>query len=366
MNKSHSANYSEFIFFSAGPVGDHALIIDWANRFFESTGKPSCIVMKHPNQFLRDMAIPYYDHISYIEYPGISGKLSMLKLALTSLFQRKCYVLVLPIPPPRYLKIFAKYINYLTLSRMVALNSMCGFVVPGGPFPSGEFVGKGNYIDAHVDTMLYHEQANMMLEFLGYTAVNRTPYLDHVEIPGVLQTYSLTHCPYIAMHIRASGEDRSLPTDRWNAIIKRVMARQPEAVIAFTGTRQDLSFIKEAAEGLDGSRIRYITNVSTQELLTVYAHAKICVTVHTGNAHLINMLHVPTVVVNFKGVHMFRFTFNENAEELYSTVGCTCHPLERRCSMVEYKDKHYMACLFNTSDDMIVEAIIRKFNERKN
>lgn len=352
--------YSEFVFFSAGPVGDHALIIDWANRFFESTGKPSVILMKHPNRFLYDMSIPYQDHIRTIGFKGWGGKIKTLTFALTSLWNRRCYVLVLPIPPPRYLKVFAWYINYLTRSRMVALDSQCGFVVPGGPFSSAEFVGEGNYIPARVDSLLYYEQANEMLKFLGYNSVTRVPELQHVSTPEVLVRFGLD-ASYVALHLTASGPDRSLPTDRWNDIIKKCMDEIPEALFAFTGTEADLDFIKEATQGLDLSRIRFVIGVSMQELLTVYARAKICVTVHTGNAHLINMLHVPTVTVNFKGVHMFRFTYNPHGKELYSEIGCTCHPLERRCSLVSYKGGEYMACLFNTNNEAIVGATVDRY-----
>ena len=77
------------------------------------------------------------------------------------------------------------------------------------------------------------------------------------------------------------------------------------------------------------------------------------------------MMHLNTVTVNFKGIHMFRFSYNENGIELYSKEGCTCHPLERKCSMVLYKEKEYMACLFNLSNKEIVEAIVTKSHIQK-
>ncbi len=348
-------------FLSAGPVGDHALIIDYANRFFESSGTASTILMKHPNPFLRDMAIPYYDHISYIGFAGWGGKVETFLFVLSSLWIRRCYVLVLPIPPPRYLKIFAYFIRFCTRSRIVGLDSMCGFSLPGGPFSSADFVGERNFIPAHVDTELYYEEANRMLEFLGYTPIERFPKLDYVASPQILERYELSGRDYIALHIRASGPDRSLPSDRWNAILRHVSEKLPNIIFAFTGTKEDMPFIEESIRGIPTEKVRFIVNVKMQELLTVYANAALSVTVHTGNAHLINMLHVPAVIVNFKGVHMFRFSYNEKAKELYSPLGCTCHPLERKCSMVEYKGKEYMACLFNIEDQEIIATIMAKY-----
>lgn len=360
MKAKKGTAYSEFVFFSAGPVGDHALIIDYANRFFESSEIPSVVLMKHPSQFLRDMAMPYYDHISHIGFKGWKGKAETLFFALSSIWEKRCYVLVLPIPPPRYLKMFAYFVRFCTRSRIVALDSLCGFILPGGPFPSGQFVGKRNYIPAHVDSLLYYEQANAMLEFLGYEPVDRTPFLEHVDIPETIGWHSLENKKYIALHIKASGEDRSLPTDRWNHILKALTEQLPDTIFVFTGTREDLSFIQEAAQGIKATRLRYVLGVPAQELLSIYAHASVCVTVQTGNAHLINMMHLSAVTVDFKGVHMFRFTYNEKGKDMYSEVGCTCNPFERRCSMVEYKGKEYMACLFNTRDEDIVEAVVNK------
>lgn len=351
-------NYSEFVFLSAGPVGDHALIIDWANRFFESTNIPSVIIMKHPNAFLRDMAIPYYDHISYKEFKGWKGKIKTALFALASIWRKRCYVLVLPIPPPLYLKAFAQFIRFFTRSRIVALESQCGFSIPGGPFSSAGFVGKKNHIPARVDMELYYEGANRMLSFLGFDQVARTPYLDHVEMPQALDGHGLSNKEYIAMHICASGSDRSLPADRWNGIIRSLAEKLPQAVFVFTGTGKDSVFIEESTVGIPKEKVRMITGASMQELLTIYSHAKVNVTVQTGNAHLINMLHVPTVTVNFKGVHMFRFSYNENGMDLYSEKGCTCHPLERKCSMVKYKGKEYMACLFNIHDEDVIKSVV--------
>lgn len=362
MASSKAPNYSEFVFFSAGPVGDHALIIDYANRFFASSGKPSTILMKHPNPFLRDMAIPYYDHISYIGFMGLRGKLETILFVLTSIWRKRCYVFILPIPAPTYLKLFTYFIRFFTRSRVVALESMCGFSIPGGPFSSANFVGKGNYIPAHVDTELYYEQANRMLQFLGYEAVSALPRLEYVNTPSVLEKFQLQNTPYLVMHICASGADRSLPADRWNHITKELLEKIPEVLFLFTGTGKDVEFIGKAITGLPPGRVKIVAGVSMQELLTLHAHAKLNVTVHTGNAHLINMLHVPTVTVNFKGIHMFRFSYNEKGVELYSSIGCTCHPLERKCSEVEYRGGKYMACLFNTTDEEIVTTVFNKHN----
>ncbi len=353
--------YDEFVFFSAGPVGDHALIIDWANRFFVSTKTKSKIIMKHPNPFLHDLGIPYFDHISYIGFTGLKGKINTFQVAFSSLWKKRCYVLVLPIPPPKYLKYFAYYIRFFTRSRMVALESMCGFSIPGGPVSSASFVGEKNYIPARVDTELYYEQANRMLGFLGYAPVHETPRLTYIDTPSVLETYHLTKHEYLVMHLCSSHPDRSLPVERWQDIIKEIQEKLPGAIIVCTGSPKDKSFISEALIESDREKTRIVCGVTSQELLTIYAHAKLNVTVHTGNAHLINMLHVPTVTVNFKGIHMFRFSYNEKGIELFSSDGCTCHPLERKCSMVSYHGSEYMACLFNISNQEVITSVTKRY-----
>lgn len=358
-----SKKYDSFVFLSAGPVGDHALIIDDANRFYESSGIPSVIIMKHPNAFLEDMARPYRDHISYLSFKTLRDRLKVALFAFCSIWIKRCYVLVLPIPPPTYLKLFSYFIRFCTRSRIVALESMCGFAMKGGPFSSASFVGKKNYIQAHVDRDLYFEQANNLLRFLGFSRVDRVPFLEHQNREDMLGRNNI-HSPYIAFHICASQEDRSLPRERWDSIISALATELPGVLFVFTGTKKDAAFIEESTKSLEDARRRIVTEVSMQELLSLYRHSALAVTVHTGNAHLINMLHVNAVTVNFKGVHMFRFTYNPNGVEIFSEKGCTCHPLERRCSMVPYKGKEYMACLFNLSDEDIVATILRQYRRR--
>jgi ADP-heptose:LPS heptosyltransferase len=359
--QAKAQTYREFVFLSAGPVGDHALIIDDANRFFESTRIPSTIIMKHPNPFLRDMAIPYYDHISYIGFVGWKGKLTTFLFALTSIWKKRCYVLVLPIPPPRYLKAFAYYIRFLTRSRIIALDSPCGYNLPGGPFSSAQFVGKKNYIPANVDTELYYEEANRLLVLLGYKPVARKPFLHHVDTPSVLQVNGLVRNEYLVIHMCSSHSDRSFPSDRWNVIIRSLREKLPGVIFVCTGSPADKKFIEESLGDIPRDMIRLVCGVGMQELLTVHAHARLNVTVHTGNAMLINMLHVPTITVNIKGIYMFKYYYNEKGTELVATEGCTCHPLERGCSMVEYKGVEYMACLFNTTNEQVIQAVTSRY-----
>lgn len=355
-----SKKYNEFVFFSAGPVGDHALLIDFANRFYESTETPSIIIMKHPNSFLRDMAIPYYGHISYIDFPKIKGIMEMFSLAITSIWKKRCYVLVLAIPSPLYFKLFAYFIRFCTVSRFVGFNLEGSRNFPFGK-GSSYFLGKKNYIPANVDKELFYEQANRMLAFLGYEKISRLPELLFIDNLSFLHNSKLVHGEYLVVHMCSSHTDRSFPVDKWQSILKEINMKLPGVTIVCTGSPKDRVFIEEALFFVDSQSVRIFCGISLQDLLTVHAHARLNVTVHTGNAMLINMLHVPTVTINIKGIHMFKYYYNEKGTEIVSTEGCTCDPYERQCTMVIYNNVEYMSCLFNIPLEKVVETIIKKY-----
>jgi hypothetical protein len=352
--------YDTFVFFSAGPVGDHVLQIDFANYLFESTGSPSVLVVKHPNPFLRDLAAPYRDHIRDIDFVGWRGFFRMLALALKSIFQKNCYILIFPIRPPKYLIVFSYFIRFFTRSRIV------GFNLEGSKsFPVGKgyasFLGRENTIPMLPE--MYYKSVERMMDFLQLPKVERLPKLEYIESPDIFTKLGIQKGSYIVMHIKASHALRSLPPDRWNAVIRDIHHALPDPVIVFTGGPTDVAFIEEATTDLPKeNKVIAAGKTTTQELLTLYANAKVNVTVQTGNGLIINLLHVPTVVVDIKGTSMFYYDFNERATILFSEKDCTCDPFETECTMVPYKGEEYMACLFNIPDRDIVDAVIGKCN----
>ncbi len=352
--------YDSFIFFSAGPVGDHALLLDFANRFYESTGIKSTLILKHYFGFLSDLSLPY-PHIKNINWESLRGRFSLAWLLLSSIWKKNCYVLVLPLRHPTYIKILAYYVRFFTRSRMIGFNleGSVSFKEKGSAY----FLGKKNIIPANLDKELFYEQANRMLVWLGFNTVNSIPHLKYIDNAGILSKYSLKENNYLCMHLMSSHIDRSLPPDRWNKIIKNIQEKIPRIQIVFTGADKDSIFINECIQGLKSdSFVDLCGKVNMQELLNIYKKSKVTVCVHTGNAIIVNMLEVPTVMVTIKGVYMFNYKFNPNATILTAAEGCICDPYERNCNMISYKGNEYMACLFNISDDEIIDSILKKYN----
>jgi ADP-heptose:LPS heptosyltransferase len=285
----------------------------------------------------------------------------MLQLAFSSIFVPRIYVNVLPIVTPTYYKLFAYFIRFCTRSRFV------GFNLEGSRnFPIGKgssfFLGKENYITAEIDTNLFQEEANRMLTFLGYSINNRPPEIKYVQDLAVLEKFSLTKGNYTVIHMAASHADRSFSPDKWNRIIARLRKELPTVPFVFTGSESDGNFIEKCLENIPKQyMVLAYGKATTQQLLTLHANAKLNVTVHTGNAHFINMLHVPTLTLNIKGVYFFKFFYNEHGEELVSTKDCTCDPYERECTMIPYKGQEYMACLYNIDEADVISKVLSMY-----
>lgn len=356
--------YSNFVFFSPGPVGDHLATVDMANHFFESTKIPAIILVKHPMRFLRELSIPYDAHINYIGFNYTSGLWKILKVAFMSIFQRNCYVLIFPIPLPRYLLAFCYFIRFFTRSRVVGFNHEGTKFFPEGKGYASQ-LGKENCIPLEAE--MFYESANKMLTFLGFKTTNRVPVLEYIYTQSVFSKLGIEKGQYIAAHIVPSYKFRSLPQDRWNGILSTLLEELPHVKIVLTGSRKDMSYITSCIEGLPEDRIVIAAGdneLRAQELLTLYANAKVVMTVQTGNGLIINMLHVPTVVVNIKGTAMFYYDFNKNATILFSKKDCICDPFRTTCNFIHYKDGEYMACIFNIDDKDIVSAVLEKYNKK--
>lgn len=352
--------YKKFVFFSAGPIGDHAIFVDFASRFYESTGIPSTLIYKHYFPFLSPIT-KQYPEITNIDWESSCGKWELARLAITSIWQKNCYILVLPLRHPTYIKIFAWFIRYFTRSRFVGFNlkGSVSFKEHG----SAEFLGEKNIIPSNLDKELFYEQANRMLTWLGFNPVSRVPVLKYVDDANILHKFNLIEKNYLVIHIMSSDADRSLPEDRWQQILLALTQQMKDGVIVLTGSKADDVFIQKCLTDVPVEKIVNLCGaVNMQELLNVYAKAKTVLTVHTGNAMLINMLHVPTVVLNIRGVYMFNYKFNPNAYILTSPIGCTCDPYERGCTMVEYHSKQFYPCVFNVKNEEVVAQVLEKYN----
>lgn len=351
--------YNKFIFFSAGPVGDHVLLIDIANHFYKATGIKSLLVLKHPNPFLNDLYLPYKKNVEQFSFVGRKGILGMALLSFQSIWQKNVFVLFFPIPLPKYLKVFIFFVRFFTRSRVVGMN-----LDGSKSFPVGRgyahYLGKKNTITMLAES--FTVSANRFLELLGYKGIHWIPKLDYLPQPKIFDKFAVKKGEYIVMHIVASHNFRSLPEDRWNKIIRETLLLENSIKIIFSGANSDKDFLEKCVMGLDKNRYKLALGLKSQELLTLYANASMAVTVQTGNGLIVNMLHIPTVVVNIKGTTMFDYSFNKKATILYSEKGCACNPFETECNMVPYKGQEYMACLFNIPDEEIIKAIADKYH----
>jgi hypothetical protein len=360
---AHSPVYSGFVLLSAGPIGDHMVCLDVANHFLTATGKPVSVIVKHPNPFLAELGEGYSKKINQIPFTTRRGKFLLLKLLLKSIVQPYCYILFFPIPAPGYLKVFATCIRFATRSRVVGLH-----LEGTRSFPEGQ--GYGRWLGMNNTILMkpegFTETANRLLVWLGYKSIEWIPQLPFTEDDSVFSKMHIKGNKYIVMHLNSSGFFRSLPADRWNIIIRALLVKT-DLPIVFSGSKGDSSFIESCIKDIASDRLINVSGLTTtRELLTLYKNAAVCVTVQTGNGLIINMLHVPTVVVNIKGTSMFDYSFNRYATNLYSSQDCTCNVFETECTLLPYKGKFYMACLFNLHEEEIVDAITAKIHERKN
>ncbi|MDD5022516.1 MAG: hypothetical protein PHR82_10390, partial [Endomicrobiaceae bacterium] len=155
---------------------------------YKSTSIKSVLICKHYFSFLKDLSKPY-SHITNINWESLKGKVELLRLVISSLWKQNCYVLVLPLRHPIYIKLFSFYIRLLTRSRIIGFNleGSISFKEKGSAY----FLGNKNIIPAHVDTELFYEQANRMLKWLGFNFVNEIPSLEYIDDIEILNKFNL-------------------------------------------------------------------------------------------------------------------------------------------------------------------------------
>lgn len=298
---------AKLILLNASPIGDHVLLLDTADRFYQSANIETIMFIKHNFNFLRDLSLAY-PFVKCINFNKISGKLLFIFYFLRSFLFKTYLLYFLPIPHKKYLIYIGNIFNYFTRTTVVSL-SYKGME---------KYIPSGLHIKASINDKYYYEQNNDILKALGYKEINSIPNFKFLKNETIKNKYNLKD-KYIIVHPTPSHIERRIPKEKWLNVFD--YAKDKNYKIVFTGIKKDEDYIDELSEDLLKTSFIKVIDVKAQDLANIFYFAEELFMVHTGPTHIASALHKKMKVFCHLWLKQFDMSYNKNADvEILSIV----------------------------------------------
>ena len=341
MNKT----YNNIIFFSNGSIGDFLMTLSFLERVHDVAGDASCVVIvPRMGAFLSDLASSY----PYISIYEISKQNPVHFFVLVFKFFQKNLVVT--------------HHTYSRLPSLVKKTARFFALRKGSLFAGFKDMGsmKGYDVIVSFDSKVsYPENMNTLLRECGLGDTLETEQrLVYRKQESVLNELGLGENEYFVFHPFAASAG-SLPIDRYSIILNALIKEFPQIVIVITGAGGDVEKVHHILEHVHNKeRVRVAMDMGALELLTLVDGGSMYIGVDTGVTHIASFLHKKSVVIGHQASPSWLPTYNENACILYNNDRCTCLGNKNTDCLVEYEGQKYLRCMFDISNEDILEAVI--------
>jgi len=185
------------------------------------------------------------------------------------------------------------------------------------------------------------------------------PVYNFILDKGAVERNGLEKSSYIVVHPCASNSARSLPVERWRKIIEYIINNFSDMKVAITGSKKDLSFIKDILSvNKDLSSIVNLAGkLSMPELTNIINESNGFVGVDTGISHLAGVLHKKSLIIgNLSNPSWLPF-YNKNAIILVNDKNCTCDGKKGGDCFYLLEGKKYYKCMIDIPQEFIYKNI---------
>jgi len=212
--------------------------------------------------------------------------------------------------------------------------------------------GRWQPYDTSID---FDSRIGVLENLLALAAIAGIPAERTVPHPVFHAIEMRAQKPYLFIHPFAASLKRTLPPHRWRTLIEKLHERYPDYAILVSGSGAE----KELAQEWFG-HLSYVQPVLDRPIRDIAGYLTGCrlfIGVDTGVTHVAGVFHVPSVVLENNSNPMWFPTYNPNARILINSARCTCTGDKGGDCIVMEEGKPYYRCLYDISEDEILEAI---------
>lgn len=328
--------FTTLFILSYGAVGDFCIHLFFLDRAHRANPHARYIVLATRNApLLREMAVEY----PFVEVRQITLR-NVLILFLSTCLKKKVFVMPPSFfPVPRFAIFLAKL---LTLYR----GTLAGFTNKNSSLP----------LDITIEfnpTTLFYKNFSHMLVALGLPPDDSFT-LSFAQDTSVLASLSKR---YVAIAPFGSNVSKSLPPERWVALLEFLNKQYPEYAVALLGAPQDAETAAAFVARAEHTNAVVLCGVSFAKVAAVIAHSTCFVGIDSGLTHVAGVMQVVTVAIeNLKTVTWLP-QYNPNVVILVEPKDCLCRGDKTGECYREIDGIRYPRCMVDIPQPRIEKAI---------
>lgn len=331
------SKFDTLFLLSYGALGDFCVILFFLSNIVRQNPNLKLVILTTRNTpLLREMAAAY----PTVEVAPIQ-LFSIVRYLLASFYKRTIFI----VPPtffdvPFFVGVLAKLFTFLR-GKTVGFTSRARTI-------SFDLVIPFNTKD------LFYKNFTALLEVLGFSS--REPF----EISFVHDMTGVKSLGdgYIVVAPFASTQHKTLPPDRWIALIAFLKKTYPGRTIVLLGAPSDKTVATQYLDQAGVNDGRVLCGSPFAQVAAVIAHTSCFIGIDSGLTHVAGVQHVPSVVVENLRTPMYLLSYNPNAIVLFEKKNCICDGERGKECYWIIDGVHYSRCMVDVSQERIEEAII--------
>ena len=351
MAKSKQTDIWFFVGHSIGVtlLGIHTLEVGYFSLPKSERGKLFLVINGDKTQLYQDL-LNQYPHITLVTISRRSAG-TLLKIILKRIGRKQIVLHPLSFGSVHRVHAF--------LTRIITSTSVGSRSVVYGERSFYNRFWFTNVLPAKLDQSIFTSMEQAVRE-CGIAVHSRTPHLLYAVMPPAPILIS-TKQPYIVIHPFAANAVRSLPPDRWLALLNFLYIHYPQYHIVISGSPSDR--IEAEAMITNSKGTKYFSEDLFSSFLPkigMIAEAALYIGVDTGPSHIAAHVGVPMILIGNNSNPCWLPTYNNDVTTLMNLKHCTCTLSKGGDCKETYNGKVYYRCMLQIKQTDIEQAINKK------
>lgn len=329
-------DFENSITISYGAIGDFCMLLYFLDRIHRGVPQMRTVVLATRNaEFLREMSsrYPFVEVVSAAPY-------ALMKLFIQVVGRKNLFII-----PPTFVDV-PPFVSIIAVMLTAWHGMIAGF--------TGRARGPRYDLSVPFETKkLFYENLVALLRKLDISAEG-TPTLSFAEDESVVSELGEGH---VVLAPFASNPGKTLPMERWVALLRFLESRYPGREVVLVGGPADCRTAEWLIERSGHHHARAWCGAPFVTTATVIHTAACFIGADSGLTHVAGVLQVPSVVVDNVRAVTWLPSYNPHAVILVEPRECRCHGDKTGNCYREIGGIRYLRCMIDVPQERIENAI---------
>lgn len=203
---------------------------------------------------------------------------------------------------------------------------------------------------------IYIENLRRLAQRAGYHTHELNAPVTMSFRPSLSKEHLVPPKPYIVFHPFGSNSWKSWPPARCRSVLLALAKQYPLFSFVITGGSENAKQGREIIA--DIPRTTLAAGLPILDVASIIQHSALFIGVDTGTTHLASVVNHKVIALEHNANPEWLPTYNPNGVILTNKEHCICGGVKNESCKVVVDGSPYMRCLYEISDETIVEAVV--------